>query len=154
MSSGVVPKRKTSLWPDALSNSAPSSFSGAVMPPPARTWSSTACALAIGHRRRSRPSINTVAMRKDVFMNSLFDYGRMRPVLFPGRQNLQHPPLLLGRDAADGGNDVLVRAAGIEILDDALGFLAVGDELRVVQRLLHGLLQIGKPRRRNSRRRH
>jgi hypothetical protein len=44
-------------------------------------------------------------------------------------------------------------ADGIEIFDDPLRPLAVGDQLRIVQRLLYGLLQVGKPRRRDSRRR-
>ena len=70
--------------------------------------------------------------------------------LFPTRQNFQDSRFLVGSDAANGSNDILVCADGIEILDDPLGFLAVGDELRVVQRLFHCLLQVGKPCRRNS----
>ena len=44
-------------------------------------------------------------------------------------------------------------ADGIEIFDDPLRLLAVGDELRVMQRLLHRLLQVGKPCRRDAWRR-
>src|SRR3954466_13041810 len=65
ISSGVVPKRKTSLWPEALSNCAPSSFSGAVMPPPVKTWSSAACRLAFGEIVRYMPSIAAVAVSED-----------------------------------------------------------------------------------------
>jgi hypothetical protein len=65
ISSGVVPKRKTSLWPEALSNCAPSSFSGAVMPPPVKTWSSAACRLAFGEIVRYMPSIAAVAVSEN-----------------------------------------------------------------------------------------
>ena len=56
ISSGVVPKRKTSLWPDVLSNCAASSRNGPVMAPPAKIWSSAACTLAIGDRTRPGPA--------------------------------------------------------------------------------------------------
>ena len=51
------------LWPEALSNWELSSFSGPVMAPPARTWSSAACALAIGGIATATPaSINKATL--------------------------------------------------------------------------------------------
>jgi hypothetical protein len=57
------------------------------------------------------------------------------------RQQLQHPRLLLER------------AGRIGVLDDPLHPLALGDELRIVQRLLHRRLQGSEPRRRDAGRR-
>jgi hypothetical protein len=71
---------------------------------------------------------------------------------FRAGQNLQHAGLLFAGDAAHDRDRVPVGAGGIEIFDDPLGPLAVGDELRVVQRLFHRFLQEAQPRRRNSRR--
>jgi len=64
ISSGVVPKRKTSLWPDAVSNCALSSLNGPIMAPPAKTWSSAACTLAIDDRTNARPSTEAAAATK------------------------------------------------------------------------------------------
>ena len=57
ISSGAVPKRKTSLWPEAFSNCAPSSRNGPIMPPPARTGSSAARAWTIDIEVSAKPSI-------------------------------------------------------------------------------------------------
>ena len=58
-----------------------------------------------------------------------------------------------GVTLADDGLRILRASRGIEIFDDALRLLAVGDELRIVQRDLDRLLQIGEPRRRDAGRR-
>ena len=63
ISSGVVPKRKTSLWPEALSNCVASSPKGPVMAPPAKIWSSAPRTLAIGNRTSARHSIEAAADR-------------------------------------------------------------------------------------------
>jgi len=46
----------TSLWPVAFSNCAPSSLMGAVIAPPAKTWSSAACTQAVGDSTNAKLS--------------------------------------------------------------------------------------------------
>src|SRR5262249_32656118 len=65
---GRVPKRKTSLWPEALSNCAASSLNGPAMPPPAKIWSSAACTLAIDSSTRTRPSIKAAVVSEAFFI--------------------------------------------------------------------------------------
>src|SRR5215470_1245076 len=73
MSSGVVPDRKTSLWPDALSNGGANSLSRAAMAPPARTLMSAACTLAIGDNPSVRASIEAAAMSHGCLMHPPFE---------------------------------------------------------------------------------
>src|SRR5262245_51624922 len=60
-------------------------------------------------------------------------------------QDFQHPRLLLGRHLVHDLDHVTVGRGRIEIFDDALDPLALGDELRIGECLLHGSLQVGEP---------
>src|SRR4051794_325054 len=68
---GVVPKKISSLCPEACSNFGLSSPQTALMAPPARTLSSAACTFAIGKRTIAKPSVDATAVDQSLFIRYL-----------------------------------------------------------------------------------